>query len=244
MKCHFPYFGWLAQKFSKMAPPHFSWNELHVGDWRNDATNKFFNKLEKKLRQAVRKIADWEQEYAEKQQALNQETLESISGHQFDELVRRYQKEPDVVAYLESVRKDLADNLDIFLDDNEEQAAIAYASLDKKMPRRYLVNVLVHQKTNEVPMVVEDNPTYHNLFGYVENVTYNKAELQTEQGRENIEARLRRAARKVCSHDASGVKARQAEQRCIAKAIADARGQLPADAGASRIARAEIAEPG
>ena len=74
--------------------------------------------------------------------------------------------------YLEAVRADLADSLDIFLDDSEEQAAIAYASLDKKMPRRYLVNLLVHQKTDEVPVVVEDNPTYHNLFGYVENVTY------------------------------------------------------------------------
>ena len=77
-----------------------------------------------------------------------------------------------MVAYFEAVRVDLVENLEIFLDDNEEQAAIAYASLDKKMPRRYLVNVLVHQKTNEVPVVVEDNPTYHNLFGYVENVTY------------------------------------------------------------------------
>ncbi|SET07150.1 Lon protease family protein [Marinobacter segnicrescens] len=137
--------------------------------------NKFeedINKLEKKLRQAVRKIADWEQEYAEKQQALNQETLESISGHQIDELTARYESLPDVVAYLEAVRRDLAENLDIFLDDNEEQAAIAYASLDKKMPRRYLVNLLVHQKTDEVPVVVEDNPTYHNLFGYVENVTF------------------------------------------------------------------------
>lgn len=137
--------------------------------------NKFeddINKLEKKLRQAVRKIADWEQEYAEKQQALNQETLETISGHQIDELIKRYENEPDVVAYLEAVRTDLAENLDIFLDDNEDQAAIAYASLDKKMPRRYLVNLLVHQKNDEVPVVVEDNPTYHNLFGYVENVTF------------------------------------------------------------------------
>ncbi|NWN92344.1 AAA family ATPase [Marinobacter adhaerens] len=130
------------------------------------------NKLEKKLRKAVRKLADWEQEYVDKQQALNKETLEEISGHQIDELVERYRELPDVVAHFKAVRADLVENLDIFLDDNEEQAAIAYASLDKKMPRRYLVNLVVHQKTNEVPMVVEDNPTYHNLFGYVENVTY------------------------------------------------------------------------
>lgn len=130
------------------------------------------NKLEKKLRQALRKLADWEQEYVEKQQALNQETLEGISGHLLDELADKYRSETEVVEYLEAVRKDLVESLDIFLEDNDEQAAIAYASLDKKMPRRYLVNLLVHQKTNEVPMVVEDNPTYHNLFGYVENVTY------------------------------------------------------------------------
>jgi lon-related putative ATP-dependent protease len=130
------------------------------------------NKLEKKLRQALRKLADWEQEYADKQQALNRETLEGISGHQIDELEKKYQDLPEIVAFLNAVRNDLVENLDIFLEDDDEQAAIAYASLNKKMPRRYLVNLLVHQKTNEVPMVVEDNPTYHNLFGYVENVTY------------------------------------------------------------------------
>lgn len=152
--------------------PHTAETFAKLTDAQRQKFEDDINKLEKKLRQSVRKIADWEQEYAEKQQALNQETLESISGHQIDELVKRYEAEPDVVAYLEEVRKDLAENLDIFLDDNEDQAAIAYASLDKKMPRRYLVNLLVHQKTDEVPVVVEDNPTYHNLFGYVENVTF------------------------------------------------------------------------
>lgn len=130
------------------------------------------NRLEKKLRQALRKLAEWEQEYVDKQQALNEETLEGVAGHQLDELVHKYRDQPDVVAYLEAVRKDLSDSLDIFLEDNEEQAAIAYASLDRKMPRRYQVNLLVNHKNNDVPVVVEDNPTYHNLFGYVENVTF------------------------------------------------------------------------
>ncbi|SFR76624.1 lon-related putative ATP-dependent protease [Marinobacter daqiaonensis] len=152
--------------------PHTVETFAELTEEERDRFEDAINKLEKKLRQSVRKIADWEQEYAEKQQALNQETLEAISGRQIDELVKRYEKEPDVVAYLESMRTDLAENLDIFLDDDEDQVAIAYASLDKKMPRRYLVNLLVHQKDGEVPVVVEDNPTYHNLFGYVENVTF------------------------------------------------------------------------
>lgn len=152
--------------------PHTAETFKALTDAQRDKYEDSINKLEKKLRQALRKLADWEQEYADKQQALNKETLEGISGHQIDALIESYKNLPDVVGYFEAVRADLVENLEIFLDDNEEQAAIAYASLDKKMPRRYLVNVLVHQKTNEVPMVVEDNPTYHNLFGYVENVTY------------------------------------------------------------------------
>ncbi|BES72145.1 ATP-binding protein [Marinobacter nanhaiticus D15-8W] len=130
------------------------------------------NKLEKKLRAALRKIAELEQEYTDKQQALNEETLESLTGHQFDELVAKYTVYPEVVDYLEAVRKDLGDNLDIFLEDGDEQAAIAYAALDRKMPRRYQINLLVHHKDQDVPVIVEDNPTYHNLFGYVENVTF------------------------------------------------------------------------
>jgi len=152
--------------------PHTAESFQALTEEQRDKFEDSINKLEKKLRQALRKMADWEQEYADKQQALNQETLEGISGHQIDELVEKYREQPDVVTYLEAVRKDLVDNLDIFLEDDEEQAAIAWAALDKRMPRRYLINVLVHQKTNEVPVVVEDNPTYHNLFGYVENVTY------------------------------------------------------------------------
>ena len=130
------------------------------------------NRLEKKLRQALRKLAEWEQEYVDKQQALNEETLEGVAGHQLDDLIHKYRDQAGVVEYLKAVRKDLAESLDIFLEDNEEQAAIAYASLDRKMPRRYQVNLLVNHKNVDVPVVVEDNPTYHNLFGYVENVTY------------------------------------------------------------------------
>ncbi|MEH6356113.1 MAG: ATP-binding protein [Marinobacter sp.] len=141
-------------------------------DAQREKFEEIVNNLEKRLRRALRKLADWEQEYADKQQSLNQETLEGVTGHQIDELKERYKDLPDVVGFIEAVRKDLSENLEIFLDDDDEQATIAYASLDKKMPRRYLVNLLVNQKTKEIPVEVEDNPTYHNLFGYVENVTY------------------------------------------------------------------------
>lgn len=129
-------------------------------------------KLEIKLRSTIRKLAAWEQEFADKQQALNAEVAQGVSGHPISLLIDKYKDQTEVCDYLRALEDDLVENLDIFLEDNEDQSALAYATLDKKMPRRYQVNVLVHHKNKRPPVVVEENPNYHNLFGYVENVTY------------------------------------------------------------------------
>ena len=129
-------------------------------------------KLELKLRSTIRKMAAWEQEYLDKQQALNDEVVLSVSEVPVTALLDKYKSQTSVCEYLIALQKDLVSNVDIFLEDNEDQSALAYATLDKKMPRRYQVNVLVQHKNDRQPVVVEDNPNYHNLFGYVENVTY------------------------------------------------------------------------
>ena len=58
--------------------PHTAESFQALTDEQRDKFEDAINKLEKKLRQALRKLADWEQEYADKQQALNQENLETI----------------------------------------------------------------------------------------------------------------------------------------------------------------------
>ncbi|MDN3685712.1 AAA family ATPase [Vibrio sinaloensis] len=58
------------------------------------------------------------------------------------------------------------------MEQSAEQGEVATASLDKKLPRRYKVNVLVSRKESEFPIVVEENPNYHSLFGYVETATF------------------------------------------------------------------------
>ena len=77
-----------------------------------------------------------------------------------------------VTQFIEAIYADILDNLDIFLEEQEEQAALAYASLEKKLPRRYQVNVLVTHEKTTVPIIIEDSPSYHNIFGYVENTTF------------------------------------------------------------------------
>jgi len=131
------------------------------------------SKLEKKLRSALRKLNLWEQEYADSQQALNEEVTLAVSKHLIDDLRGKYQHIPEVVRHLEDMQVDLLKNVELFLDEGEEQSALAAATLDNKLPRRYQINVMVHhEEVGHAPIVVEDNPNYNNLFGFVENVTF------------------------------------------------------------------------
>lgn len=130
------------------------------------------NKLELKLRSVIRKIAAWEQEFLDKQQALNEEVVLGVTSHLIEVLAQKYHQHESVIQYLSDLQKDIVTNIDSFLEDNDEQGALSNATLEKKLPRRYQVNVLVHHPENVSPIVVEDNPNYHTLFGYVEHVTY------------------------------------------------------------------------
>ncbi|KZX66226.1 ATP-dependent protease, partial [Vibrio sp. HI00D65] len=95
-----------------------------------------------------------------------------VITHFIKQLKKDYSQYPDIKKYLTALRKDIVDNADIFLEESTEQAEVATASLDKKMPRRYKVNVIVSQKEDTLPIVVEENPNYHSLFGYVETATF------------------------------------------------------------------------
>lgn len=152
--------------------PHTAETFAQLPEEKRQKFEGIIGRLEKKLRRVLRKVQDWEQEYGERQQQLNQETVTQALGASIESLIKKYRRHESVVEHLESLGRDIVENPEIFLEDSDDQAAFAYATLDRKMPRRYQVNLLVHRKHPETPVVVEENPTYHNLFGYVENVTY------------------------------------------------------------------------
>tara|TARA_R110002072_G_scaffold4280_9_gene30276 strand:- start:13877 stop:16264 length:2388 start_codon:yes stop_codon:yes gene_type:complete len=137
-----------------------------------DKFEEAINKLELKLRSVIRKITLWEQEFLDKQQSLNEEVVLGVTQQLIESLAQKYYQHDSVIEYLGDLQKDIVTNLDSFLEDSEEQGALSNATLEKKLPRRYQVNVLVHHENEIAPVVVEDNPNYHTLFGYVEHVTY------------------------------------------------------------------------
>ena len=128
--------------------------------------------LEIKLRDIIRQLTIWEEEFTEKIQKLDEQIAQDVLIHCTTPLKEKYNYLPEVKAHLIAMNKDILDNLEIFVEGSEDDISIAYAALDKKMPRRYHINVLVCQDTDHFPIVVEESPNYHTIFGYIENATF------------------------------------------------------------------------
>ncbi len=153
--------------------PYTSEAFAQLPEERKKDFEKRISRLEKKLRTVLRKLAQWEQDYGDSQQKLNEEVTIGVSDHLFDALIQKYRDLPEIRSHLQAMQKDVLQNVEVFLEEGEEQAALAAATLDNKLPRRYQLNVLVHHDEAALPpIVVEDNPNHYNLFGAIENVTY------------------------------------------------------------------------
>ncbi|MCA9975600.1 MAG: AAA family ATPase, partial [Anaerolineales bacterium] len=83
--------------------------------------------------------------------------------HHFDHIREPYRSEDEVMLYLNEVYQDVLNQIDDFAppeDEGNEQ------EIDL---RRYEVNVVVdHSRSEGVPVIIESNPTYYNLFGRIE----------------------------------------------------------------------------
>lgn len=128
--------------------------------------------LEIKLRDIVRQLTIWEEEFTDKIQKLDEQIANDVLLHSSATLLEKYNQLTEVKNHLKRMNKDILENLDIFTDESEDELTLSYAALEKKLPRRYLVNVLVNQSDNPFPTVVEESPNYHTLFGYIENATF------------------------------------------------------------------------
>ena len=134
--------------------------------------SKTIDELEVGLRNMVRQLTEWEDTFSEKMQKLNEDVTLDVIALQIKKLKKTFSEYPEVKAYLNDLRKDIVSNFELFLDESNEQGELATASMDKKLPRRYKVNLLVSQQQEELPIVVEENPNYHSLFGSIETATY------------------------------------------------------------------------
>ncbi len=122
----------------------------------------------RELRDTLGQIPLWQREMRVRYKALEQEVAELVVNRLVSELTRKYVEQAELVSYLDQVRSDVLDNLERFLN-NEDEAGNLIEADDPRFTR-YRINLLVDNRDGPaVPIIYEPNPTYQNLLGRVEH---------------------------------------------------------------------------
>ncbi len=128
--------------------------------------------LQEKLDDAVRHVRDEEKKVKDKVTQLERQAALSSVGHWIDELKQKFNQYPEVITYLEDVKEDILEHLEDFKQQEEQAPSLPFLKPPKAELSfvRYSINVLVNNRdTKGVPVVIESNPTYYNLFGRIEH---------------------------------------------------------------------------
>ncbi len=130
--------------------------------------------LQQELQRVLYKVPGWERELRQRMRSLHEEVTGFVLNDLMDEVVKRYQDFPQVLSYLEAVRKDVITHVLDFLGGEKSSEAESESPMTqflngKANPRRYQVNLLVDSsELAGAPVIYESNPTYLNLIGRVE----------------------------------------------------------------------------
>ncbi|HLK48811.1 MAG TPA: ATP-binding protein [Bryobacteraceae bacterium] len=106
--------------------------------------------------------------------SLDSQTTAYVTSRLLDDLRTRYRDQPVILAYLDAMQVDITANVDDFRKGREAepvpQPLAALMPPNDKPLARYQVNVMVTNDENKgAPVIVETNPTYHNLTGRIEH---------------------------------------------------------------------------
>jgi len=137
-----------------------------------DEIKKVIDEIESILIQTIHKIPVWYKENRERIKELNREISEIVVNQSITELNTKYSELPEVLNFIDSVKKDIIVNVNEFRkygaekesgNDNQQIILSAFS--------KYQVNVLVdNSETKGAPVIYEDNPSYMNLIGRIEHI--------------------------------------------------------------------------
>jgi predicted ATP-dependent protease len=132
------------------------------------------SEIEQKVEEALREGKKLEQEIISKLETLDQQVGEYLVRIPLLELKEKYRNYPKVVSYLDQVRDHILKNLNRLKGADSAPATGPAALFQPIEPQAdpflpYRVNVFVdNSDTQGPPIIIETNPTYHNLLGAVE----------------------------------------------------------------------------
>jgi len=131
-----------------------------------------FTVLRQQIDQIFLELRDLQKEVAEKIEQMDRATFLKTSGDRVRQLYEKYPND-SVRKYLSDMLEDMADNLKIF--GPQPQAAIPglppLMVPEGDLFHPYEVNLLVdNSQRTSPPVIIEEYPTYRNIFGSIERV--------------------------------------------------------------------------
>lgn len=132
------------------------------------------DKCAQTVNETLRRIRVLEKAARDELHALNRATADGATRPMVDEVRARYEGLDAVCAFLDALRADVVEHVELFVRSQEESgnvpAAMAALLAEANPFVRYTVNVLVDNGGLQgAPVVIESNPTYHNLVGRIEH---------------------------------------------------------------------------
>lgn len=139
---------------------------------KREEIEKKREKLKKELRDTMREVRNIDGKIKEEIEKLNKKVARYAIGHLIDDLEEKYSDNDKIQKYLKQVEKDVLDNLSQFMPDsekNQQQSPLPKSVMEDLQFRKYEVNVIIDNSEEEGgPVIIENNPTYLNLFGRIE----------------------------------------------------------------------------
>ena len=140
---------------------------------QKDVLTKSREDLMKELKDHINELQAEENNVEKQLEENDKEVVKFAIGHIFDELKTKYEKLPQVIAYLGEVEQDITDNFAQFKIEPKNNITDPMQALQemnrKQALTKYEVNVLVDNSgLKGAPVILELNPTFTNLLGRIE----------------------------------------------------------------------------
>ena len=130
--------------------------------------------LGEKLEKLLHQLPRLRREMQGRIKQVSRDAMSLAVGHLIEELKERYADLPNVLAFLDEVLADVVETGEELREsqktDGDTEAVFMTGTLSLQ---RYQVNLLVdHGATDRAPVIGEDNPSYPNLVGRVDNIAH------------------------------------------------------------------------
>jgi lon-related putative ATP-dependent protease len=136
-----------------------------------DKLKKLESKLSQEVKKTLAQVREMERKMHEEVTEFDKRTALFVMEHLVEELKTKYKEVEQVLDLLDSTQDDIVENVDQFRSEDHDSTQEMLGQLSKKSwLSRYEVNVFVdNSKLEGAPVIVETQPSYHNLLGRIEH---------------------------------------------------------------------------